>query len=174
MKWFAEDSGHFGDTKEFATLGSMVTGHQLKISLVSWTMAAQEEGQLEPFCGRSATQRLAEDVAGKLGNVLAGTDAKPRADPAPPSADAAPEKVAQWLYGVIQDPVGDQSLKEANSSLAQQLKVHILDSLEAGQTVTRVIEILVEAHGANIVSSPCAGGNLFPQSVRDRCRLLSE
>ena len=97
------------------------------------------------------------------------SDSLPQEHLTPPPASATQEEIAEWLYTIIQDPIGDRSLREATTPLAQQLKARILDSLEAGQTVTQVVEFVVESYGVGIVSSPCAGGSLFPQSVQERC-----
>lgn len=54
-----------------------------------------------------------------LGNLETGvvtnvTDTIPRDGPTPPSPDATPNEIAQWLYGVIQSPI-----RPARGSIAQ-------------------------------------------------------
>ena len=97
------------------------------------------------------------------------SDSLPQEHLTPPPANATPTEVAEWLYTIIQDPVGDRSLKEAKTTIAQQLKAQIWDALEEGQTITQVVESVIERYGAGIVLAPCAGGSLFPQNVQERC-----
>ncbi len=92
-----------------------------------------------------------------------------RDDPEPPPLGATSEEVAQWLYQVIENPLGVGPLRDVNSGLGLALKALILESLVAGQTTIQVVDFLVQSYGPTIFLAPCAGGDMFPQSVRDRC-----
>jgi len=76
---------------------------------------------------------------------------------------------------VVRNPFGGRPLEEpetvtgSRSGAGLELKARILDLLASGQTVGQVVDFLVDSYGPSIILAPCAGEEIFPQSVRDRC-----